>query len=454
MRFSSLNIYFTILLFVLPGLTNCYGQTRLSKEILADHTLLAKALTQSDSTDEDKIYSICQWISDNIKYDYRAVKKDKLSNFDPSTILKKKKAVCAGYSNLFDQMCAAIDIDCYVVSGHVKENGKLIDESLGSHAWNVVKLDGYWYTVDVTWASGHIRSGFHLRKYQKDFDQKWLMMEPKYYLQSHLPEDPMWQLIDQPINFKMFKQDPNKLMARLGKTGSYFNFRDSIVVFQQLEELNQVYLTAVRTYQFNRKNTFSKATLEYMLALKQNVKIYEEHYDPSSKIELIEQAIWHYEESLKYLNKTKSNRRVVKDHIDDLKLLINDSLISSKKRIAAITYSEIKDSVVAKGLGTTTRYMQEVQDWLGQAINLSISKNQTSKLELLLAEYLNHVGASLVKDASHNESKLPVRNSLKQAHEYLSTSQNLYLSHGGKPEKLVAEQIQGLLDEINTLENK
>lgn len=50
-------------------------------------------------------------------------------------------ALCEGYSKAFAYLCQSIGVDCICVSGYAN----------GSHSWNMIKLEGSWYNVDVTW---------------------------------------------------------------------------------------------------------------------------------------------------------------------------------------------------------------------------------------------------------------------------------------------------------------
>lgn len=50
------------------------------------------------------------------------------------------KAVCEGYSRAFQLMCFMLGLDCTVVTGETTE----------PHMWNLVKIDGDWYHVDLT----------------------------------------------------------------------------------------------------------------------------------------------------------------------------------------------------------------------------------------------------------------------------------------------------------------
>ncbi len=57
-----------------------------------------------------------------------------------------RKCVCAGYSRAFQYMMQKMGIRCaYILGISSSEAGS------GSHAWNIVELDGEFYAMDVTW---------------------------------------------------------------------------------------------------------------------------------------------------------------------------------------------------------------------------------------------------------------------------------------------------------------
>ena len=56
--------------------------------------------------------------------------------------LVEGKAVCNGYAQAMKLLCDLTDVECRMISG--KADGE-------NHAWNLVKLGGSWYHVDVTW---------------------------------------------------------------------------------------------------------------------------------------------------------------------------------------------------------------------------------------------------------------------------------------------------------------
>jgi transglutaminase/protease-like cytokinesis protein 3 len=63
--------------------------------------------------------------------------------------------VCAGYAAGYNYVLRLLGVESRYMTGNVKKNllDKLFPLTMkdGGHAWNLVKLDGDWYWVDVTW---------------------------------------------------------------------------------------------------------------------------------------------------------------------------------------------------------------------------------------------------------------------------------------------------------------
>ena len=85
----------------------------------------------------DRVVEACDYAEDvkSIQDDYKA--------FTAYGALVEGKAVCEGYSRLFQMLLSAVGIESYGVLG------------VGSyelHMWNCVEIYGDWYYVDTTWA--------------------------------------------------------------------------------------------------------------------------------------------------------------------------------------------------------------------------------------------------------------------------------------------------------------
>lgn len=141
---------------------SCPGQER-NNIILADkHALLAPEnlsrsakdlslyLTNPFDNDEQKVRAIFRWITNNIAYDIDKAVANNFSASDksqsPYNVLKKRKAVCEGYSNLFVELCTQSGIRCEFIGGISMDNSK----RTSLHAWNAVFVNSTWKLVDVT----------------------------------------------------------------------------------------------------------------------------------------------------------------------------------------------------------------------------------------------------------------------------------------------------------------
>lgn len=60
------------------------------------------------------------------------------------------RAVCDGYAKAFQHFLQQAGISAAVVTGEANSDSGTLSEQ-GSHAWNIVELDGEWYEVDSCW---------------------------------------------------------------------------------------------------------------------------------------------------------------------------------------------------------------------------------------------------------------------------------------------------------------
>lgn len=144
-----------------------------------------------DPNCEKKIFGkVIRRLAHRMTYDYELYKKidDETINSDESfqcqtmygalTVADtegKGLSVCAGISETARNVFKCCGIDILVVSGDRKEityvNGEK-KEKLSGHQWNLIKLDGEWYWMDLTWAMNYIVLGqtpLYLLKSDADF---------------------------------------------------------------------------------------------------------------------------------------------------------------------------------------------------------------------------------------------------------------------------------------------
>jgi hypothetical protein len=161
---------------------------------------LAEKLTNDLSTEHEKFRSIFRWVADNIEYSYSQ------RSTEPKYVLKKRAAVCSGYSNLLKELCDISGIECEVINGYAKsfENKDIGKFDKTTHAWNAVKLNNEWYLVDATWAAGYVTG----RRFTKEFNNFYYLTDPDIFIYRHLPEDSKWTFSTKEISLKEFGKMP------------------------------------------------------------------------------------------------------------------------------------------------------------------------------------------------------------------------------------------------------
>lgn len=204
---------------------------------------LTAYLAKDCSSDLEKVRSFYTWIIHSIDYDRSAYKDNRRRiNRTNADVLDRKQAVCFGYTTLFKAMCEQVNIPCEIISGYVKnQQTGVANLSRADHAWNAVKIDSTWYLLDLTWGSAH-------RQKRKE---AYFLVEGETLIFSHLPADPMWQLLDCPIRPGIFRKAAAYVTGALRDQQACFSFRDSIEAYLKLPKIEQRLKTTKNAYYFN-----------------------------------------------------------------------------------------------------------------------------------------------------------------------------------------------------------
>ncbi|HBS87784.1 MAG: hypothetical protein A2W91_11285 [Bacteroidetes bacterium GWF2_38_335] len=187
------------------------------------HKITQKVISGKE-TDSAKVYAIHKWITSNIKYDLKRFQQFNYSKVPLKTILKKRKAICRGYSDLFNEMCSIAGIPSTSVPGYVKDiyydqgDGFFEDE----HIWNAVYFNDNWHLLDATWDSGYVQfvkmtiigkilyffswHRYTIFRYRPHFvsspSEFYYCKSGYYYKSDHIPADPIWQMVSPQYSLK------------------------------------------------------------------------------------------------------------------------------------------------------------------------------------------------------------------------------------------------------------
>ncbi len=235
-------------------------------ELKAQNTIknLAKQITAGKANDSLKVRAIYEWVAKNIDYDLEllaAIRQKSAEEFqelqEPSKVLKNKKAVCMGYSTLFKELCMAEGIKAEVISGNSKQfflatKKHTIGDVL--HAWNSVKINKKWYLLDVTWSAGAVDESYS--KFIRKFDEKYYLTPSIEFVKTHLPHDPMWQLLEEPISLKEFKMYNELPVSRTNP--AKFQYADTLKVYESMDSTAQKIGMYRRAMRFDPANDDAK----------------------------------------------------------------------------------------------------------------------------------------------------------------------------------------------------
>ena len=98
----------------------------------------------------EKERAVYGWMIDNVGYDWTLedwMEETTRESFTPHGGLVERKAVCLGFAATFQLLMDLAGVECVTVVG-------ASHNSRSDHAWNMVRLDGEWYCLDVTWDVG------------------------------------------------------------------------------------------------------------------------------------------------------------------------------------------------------------------------------------------------------------------------------------------------------------
>jgi hypothetical protein len=218
--------------------------------------------------DEGRIRAFYMWIITNIRYENQVellFDKNLLfyigsnNSVSPVSVLKKRKAVCEGFSKLFQFFCQQSGIEAYTIGGYISKKGAL--QNRATHSWNVVKINDEWRFFDLTWAYASLEyTGI------KRSTNEFYMISPHQFVLSHLSLVPMWQFLETPVPISIFNMGDDIINSYLIKKKPYYNYEDSLKNYKQLGVRERCLKTADEIYKTNSSNKFNRAIEYYRYA--------------------------------------------------------------------------------------------------------------------------------------------------------------------------------------------
>ncbi|MFT3911736.1 MAG: transglutaminase domain-containing protein [Ferruginibacter sp.] len=209
---------------------------------------IASFIQSNFKNDKEKFRAIYRWVTYNIRYD-----KDSMYVFNwggdqtkkVTAALRRKKGVCENYTAVFHEIASKCNLQSYIISGYTKQSGTI--DKVG-HSWCAVNLDNEWLLCDPTWDEHYT------------INPNYFLVAPSLFIESHMPFDPLWQLLDRPITAREFKNGNRQL----GIEKTKYNFIDSVKTFMKMNELQQLETSAARIKKAGIENELTKTHLDYI----------------------------------------------------------------------------------------------------------------------------------------------------------------------------------------------
>jgi len=174
----------------------------------ASVSALATYLTVGLPSDEEKVRAIYRWMTEHIRYDLEGFRSSDFGDLSPEGVLRRRSAVCEGYSGLFESLVKAAGFEVAVISGFAKGLGFTAGDAVPAgvnHAWNAVKVKGEWKLLDCTWGAGALNER---GEYVRGFEPFYFFTPPEQFIYSHFPNDSRWQLLAAPLSRRTFEALP------------------------------------------------------------------------------------------------------------------------------------------------------------------------------------------------------------------------------------------------------
>lgn len=162
--------------------------------------------------DKARAHAIYRFIASTIEYDVAALHTRSRPDQSPESVLRRRSAVCDGYSQLFHAMATSVGLTSHRVLGHVP--ARMAGGGSDFHAWNAVKISGRWHLLDATWGAGHIDP--RTRKFERHTNDDWFLVNPDRFIYSHFPDESKWQLLPRPLSKSQFSKLPTLQPAFFG----------------------------------------------------------------------------------------------------------------------------------------------------------------------------------------------------------------------------------------------
>jgi hypothetical protein len=340
---------------------------------------ISKYIILNFRTDREKTRAIFIWLANNIQYDidnmfvinFYESKEDKINKS-----LKSRKGICENYAALFNDICLKSGIKSFVIQGYTKQNG--FADYL-PHVWCAALIDTSWFMFDPTWGSGYINGG----KFVKKINNEYFQTMPSTLIKSHIPFDYLWQFLNYPITNQQFYEGK----TFQNKSRPYFNFIDSIQVYEAQNRIDQLISSSYRIETNGVKNSLIFDMLYHIKLEIEKVKLEIENERRNKNIDLYNATVENYNDAINNFNvfiqyrnkqfKPMQSDQAIQKMIDTVTSILKDANSKLIQIRNPDKNTELLISQLNKSIKDLSIYVKEEQDWLTKYFSKSKEKRNS-----------------------------------------------------------------------------
>lgn len=202
--------------------------------------------------------ALFNWMATHIAYDAENV--NRVSSYRDSAAamlktLRTRKGLSTDYAVLYARVCREAGITAVVVTGYGLQNDIMLPT--GSHDWVVVKNGSQWTITDPTWGAGVVDNGRFIQR----TNWTWFQSAPQVAVKTHMPYDPMWQMLPFPLRHDELGSQAFAAAAKR----PVFAYNDTLNNWFRQSRLQRLQYAAARIRRFGgAANPFIMTELDWM----------------------------------------------------------------------------------------------------------------------------------------------------------------------------------------------
>ena len=168
-------------------LTAAAGADQVSPEVAEKVSQVVDEVITPGMSERDKAMALHDWLIYHARYDTT------FTYYGADGVLLHQTGVCQSYSEAYQLLLNKAGIESRILTG----NARKYDGTLESHAWNLVKIDGIWSHVDVTWDDPVDGSGIEQAVISGMETSYYFLVTSRYIMEDHIPDEASAALINE-----------------------------------------------------------------------------------------------------------------------------------------------------------------------------------------------------------------------------------------------------------------